>query len=67
MKTYKIAIDRKNCLGCGACASVCNNFFLDKDGKASVKKSEITDKEIEPNMAAENICPAKVISIKKSK
>lgn len=64
MPNHKITIDRKNCLGCGACASVCKNFFMDKDGKASVKKSEITEKELEENKEAQNICPARVIFIK---
>lgn len=64
MPNYKITIDRKNCLGCGACASVCKNFLMDTDGKASVKKSEITEKELEENKEAQTICPAKVISIK---
>ncbi|MBS3073550.1 ferredoxin [Candidatus Pacearchaeota archaeon] len=67
MSNYNITIDRKNCLGCGACASVCKNFFMDKEGKASIKKSRITDKELELNMGAEKICPVKIISIKKIK
>lgn len=67
MANHKIIIDKKDCIGCGACVSVCKNFFMDKDGKASVKKSEITDKELELNRGAEKICPVKVISIKKIK
>ena len=67
MKKYKVVINRIDCLGCGACASVCKNFFLDKDGKASVKKSNITEKELRENKEAEKICPVQVIVIEEKR
>jgi ferredoxin len=40
-KTMKIKIDKKKCIGCGACATLCPEVFEMKDGKATVKK--VTD------------------------
>ena len=55
----KIKVDRDKCIGCGLCASICEQVFaLDKDGKAFVKvqKSIPCVKE-----AIEN-CPVSAIS-----
>ena len=60
MAKIKIKIDKNKCIGCGACASACDNFEL-KQGKAHVKKSEV--EEIGCNQEAADICPVEAIQI----
>ncbi len=67
MKKYKVVVNKIDCLGCGACVSVCKNFYMDKGGKADVKKSEITEKEFSENKKAEKICPVQAIIITEKK
>jgi ferredoxin len=33
-------VDQKKCIGCGACASVCEEVFEMKNGKSHVKKGQ---------------------------
>ena len=60
--TYKITINKEECIGCGACIAQCDNFEL-KDGKAVAKKSEV--EEIGCNQEAADVCPVEAIIIKK--
>ena len=62
MKKFKIEVNQKKCIGCGACASVCDNFKL-VNGKSQPKKKIISEKELECNLKAKNICPVKAISV----
>lgn len=59
----KIELDKKTCIGCGACAAVCDNFEMGDDGKAHVKKAEAED--IGCNQQAADGCPVQCIKIKK--
>ena len=53
-----VGIDKKKCIGCGACASACPKGFEIKDGKASVKDSKAgCVKE------AAEICPVDAIKV----
>jgi len=55
-------IDKKKCLGCGLCASLCPDVFqLGKDGKARVISSDC--KKCDCKEVAES-CPAGAISLK---
>jgi len=60
---YKIRVDKEKCIGCGACASQCDNFEIGDDGKAYAKKSEV--KELGCNKEAADICPVEAIKIEK--
>jgi ferredoxin len=55
----KISIDKKKCIGCGACASICPDGFEMADGKAKVKSQKA-------NCAKEaaDSCPVQAISVK---
>ena len=55
-----IKVDKEKCIGCGACASVSDNFEI-KDGKAVVKDPNSNDKS---NKEAVDICPVQAITIK---
>ena len=57
----KIEIDREKCIGCGACAAICDNWEMKDDGKAAPIKKEIDD--IGCNQDAANGCPVQCIKI----
>ena len=54
-----VKINKKKCMGCGACASSCEEVFeMGKDGKARVK----SQKNIPCVKKAIDSCPVKAIS-----
>ncbi|MEM2954493.1 MAG: ferredoxin [Candidatus Nanoarchaeia archaeon] len=64
--SYRIIHERKKCIGCGSCAAICpENWFMDDDGKASVKRKEIEN--LGCNELAAKACPAQIIKIQKKK
>ena len=58
----KIKFDKEACIGCGACASVCDNWVMDND-KAKPKKTTISEDELKSNKEAEDVCPVDAIKI----
>lgn len=60
MTRFKIIIDREKCIGCGACAAVCDNFTI-KKGKSFAKKEIV--KEIGCNETAAAGCPVNAITM----
>ncbi|MFH1229529.1 MAG: ferredoxin [Candidatus Aenigmatarchaeota archaeon] len=67
----KIIHEVEKCIGCGACAAVCPNFFeMGDDGKSHLKggkevkdKEELTIKEVDCAKDAENTCPVQCIHV----
>jgi len=57
----KIKIDKKKCIGCGACESICPRSFELKEGKAHVKKADV--KKISCEKEAAESCPVSAIII----
>ena len=53
-----VTVNKKKCIGCGLCASICSEVFEMQDGKAEVKEQ----KDIECVNQAITDCPAKAIS-----
>ena len=75
MAKYKIKHDRPNCIGCGACAAINEEFWeMNADGKSDLKDAEkledgteeleIDEKDFESNREAAESCPVNVIHIK---
>ena len=75
MAKYKIKHDRPNCIGCGACATINEEFWeMNADGKSDLKDAEkledgteeleIDEKDFESNREAAESCPVNVIHIK---
>ncbi|MBS3061883.1 MAG: ferredoxin [Candidatus Diapherotrites archaeon] len=72
----KIEHDKPNCIGCGACAAVCPDFWEMEGDKSHLKGSkdggpfeggeelEIKDSDEEKNMEAARSCPVNVIHLK---
>ena len=57
----KIVFDKKNCIGCGACAALCpENWEMDGD-KAKCKN--LNPKEIGCNKDAAGTCPVSCIKV----
>ena len=57
----KIALDKKKCIGCGACAACCPQVFEMKGDKASPKVKASDAPCVKP--AAES-CPVNAITLK---
>lgn len=57
-----VKVDQKKCIGCGACASTCNEVFeMGPDGKAHVKSGKSKSKAPCVKPAIQN-CPVNAIS-----
>ncbi len=71
MARYKITFNKKACIGCGACTSVCpeNWELVENDGvfKAKPKRIEISEDQLMSNQEAENVCPVEAMKIEKTK
>ena len=64
MANYAIKYDRNMCIGAATCVAVCpENYSLDSDNKAVIKKMSISDKELKSNIAAIKSCPNRAIEI----
>jgi ferredoxin len=61
MVKYKVSVDQKKCIGCGACEAVCSEVFELKDGKSYAKVKE-TDKKCAKEAA--EACPVQAITVK---
>jgi len=66
MVKYRIKQIRDDCIGCGACVSVCEeNWVMADDHKSKPKKTEL--KEIGCNQEAADSCPVECIKIEEVK
>ena len=59
----KFKVDDASCIGCGACASICEEVFeITDDGYAKAKDEEITDEYVkERAVEAKENCPTEAI------
>jgi ferredoxin len=72
---YKIIHERKKCISCGACATICPELFemSEKDNLAMLKNSkeksdgifELETEEIQCAKETADVCPVKIIKIEK--
>ena len=57
-----VTVDKKKCIGCGLCASVCEEVFEMKNGKSAVKKG--AEKSNSPCVKeAADGCPVDAIKV----
>lgn len=65
MAKFKIEQEREDCIGCGACVSMCpDNWEMKDDGKTTPKKTELD--EVGCNQEAADVCPVQCIKIVKA-
>lgn len=65
MTKFKVAIERSACISDAICTAISDNWYMDRDGKASFVKEFIEESEYEANHEAEISCPVSVIKITK--
>ncbi|MBI2112847.1 ferredoxin [Candidatus Woesearchaeota archaeon] len=76
MTKHRIVHKRKDCIGCGACAAICPDFWeMDDEGLSHLKGSEkkdgneeriiITEEDRAKNQEAADVCPVQIISLHK--
>ena len=56
-----VKVDKNTCIGCGACASICETVFEMKNGKSSIKKGQEKSKIPCVKEAADS-CPVNAIT-----
>ncbi|MCL4438371.1 MAG: ferredoxin [Candidatus Thermoplasmatota archaeon] len=66
MSDYRVSIDRKNCIGDAICTALCDNFYMDSDGKASVRNEIVPESKSGENIEAEISCPVGIIKVRKT-
>ena len=65
MPKFKIEVNKSVCIGCGACASTCPDYFELKGDKSQPKKKEVSD--LGCVKEAESVCPVSAIKVTKLK
>jgi ferredoxin len=58
----KVSVDKKKCIGCGACVDVCDNFKMVGDKSQPVDASP---EKVGCNETAAKNCPTSAITVKK--
>ncbi|MGB9763071.1 MAG: ferredoxin [Minisyncoccia bacterium] len=61
----KVVVDPKKCLGCGMCINMCPQIFVLKNGKSSVRKDALIEKNKDCINQAASLCPVQAIKIQK--
>lgn len=57
----KVGVDKKKCIGCGACVSVCPDVFeMGGDGKSFAKKKNCNE---DCCKEAKDVCPVEAIKL----
>ena len=63
----KVLLNRDACIGCGACAALCENIFeIDNEGISVVKKEEVQGEDIELAKDAIESCPTGAIELEEN-
>ena len=58
----KVKVNRDACIGCGACAAICDSIFeIDDEGLSVVKKEEVEEEEQQAVIDAKESCPTGAI------
>ncbi len=60
----KVSVDKDTCVGCGLCPSICDEvFYMDTDGKANTKISDVSIDYEDDTKDAETSCPVNAITV----
>lgn len=61
MPKFRVEVDRKKCIGCGACEALCPANFELRDGKSYPRKPVVS--ELGCNEEAAASCPVDAIKV----
>ena len=60
----KAFVDKKGCISCGLCVSICPTmFFIDEDGRAAALMTDVPEGSIENAEKAQEACPRSVVKL----
>lgn len=60
----KINVNKEACIGCGACAAICDEVFeLDDDGLSTAKVKEVPEKNEQEVRDAADACPTGAVEV----
>lgn len=60
----KVKVNRDGCIGCGACAAICDDVFeIDDEGLSTVKTEEIDEDKKQEVQDAKDSCPTGAIEV----
>lgn len=60
----KVEVNRDACIGCGACAAICDDVFeIDDEGLSEAKDVEISEDLEDAVREARDACPTEAISV----
>lgn len=60
----KVKVNRDTCIGCGACAAICDDVFeIDDEGLSVAKVEEVEDSKKQEVQDAVDSCPTGAIEV----
>lgn len=60
----KVKVNKDACIGCGACAAICDDVFeINDEGLSEVKKEEIKEDEKQAVKDSAESCPTGAIEV----
>lgn len=60
----KVKVNRDSCIGCGACAAICEDVFeIDDEGLSTAKVEEVEDDKKQEVQDAADSCPTGAIKV----
>ncbi len=62
----KVKVNKDACIGCGACAAICDSVFeIDDEGISTVKEEKVEDDKKQEVQDAVDSCPTGAIEVEK--
>lgn len=60
----KVKVNRDSCIGCGACAAICEDVFeIDDEGLSTTKTEDVEDDKKQEVQDAADSCPTGAIEV----
>lgn len=60
----KVKVNKEACIGCSACAAICDTVFeIDDEGLSVVKKEDVKEEEKQEVVDASESCPTGAIEV----
>lgn len=60
----KVKVNKEACIGCGACAAICDSVFeIDDEGLSVVKEEKVKEEDKQAVIDASESCPTGAIEV----